>query len=172
MGNSEPDGLSRRQAAEVVRAHHFRDGAIQFINAADVTSKQYPGRKDQREGTIVEVLFDSSLQSNIDDVRSAGKQTRQILFRAGPYHVDVQIELIPDTVRLAITAQILDARDPECMCRNAQVTLSNRRGNLLHLVTNEFGEFRGEIENSGDLELVLPGRGEMPIVISLRNALG
>jgi hypothetical protein len=171
MGNSEPDELSRRQAAEVVRAHHFRDGAIQFINEADVTLKQYPGGKKQREGTIVEVVFDSSVQLNIDDVRSAGKQTRQILFRAGPYHVDVQIEVIPDTARLVITAQILNARDPGRVCRDAQVTLSNRRGNLLHLVTNEFGEFRWEIENSGDLELILRSRPGKPIIISLQDAL-
>ena len=44
----------------------------------------------------------------------------------------------------------------------AQLTLSSRRGSLVHLVTNEFGEFRGEIENSGDLELVLPNGGGNP----------
>jgi hypothetical protein len=37
---------------------------------------------------------------------------------------------------------------------------------------NQFGEFSGEIENSGDLELSIPGSGDQPIVISLRNALG
>src|SRR6266852_3579630 len=49
--------------------------------------------------------------------------------------------------------------------------LSNHRGNLIRTVTNQFGEFRGEIENSGDLELSFPGKGEKSIVISLRNAL-
>jgi hypothetical protein len=38
--------------------------------------------------------------------------------------------------------------------------------------TNQFGEFSGEIENSGDLELSVPGEADQPIVISLRNALG
>jgi hypothetical protein len=52
------------------------------------------------------------------------------------------------------------------------VTLSNRHGNTVLAATNQFGEFSGEIENSGDLELSVPGEGDQPIVISLRNALG
>jgi hypothetical protein len=127
---------------------------------------------NHREGTVVEVLFDSSLQSDCDGVRSAGKQSRQMLFRAGPYQVDVKIEPIPDTARLGVIGQLLNPSDPEMVAREAQVTLSNRRGNLVHLITNEFGEFRGEIENSDDLELILPSRGGKPIIISLRNALG
>jgi hypothetical protein len=42
----------------------------------------------------------------------------------------------------------------------------------MHTITNQFGEFRGELENTGDLELSFPGQGEKAIVISLRNALG
>jgi hypothetical protein len=53
-----------------------------------------------------------------------------------------------------------------------RITLSNRRGNTMVAPTNQFGEFSGEIENSGDLELSIPGDSEQPIVISLRNALG
>jgi hypothetical protein len=52
-----------------------------------------------------------------------------------------------------------------------QVTLSNRRGSVVHAVTNQFGEFRGEIDSSGDLELSFPRPEEKPIVISLRDAL-
>jgi len=40
------------------------------------------------------------------------------------------------------------------------------------MLTNEFGEFHGEIEKSDDLEIILPGRGGKPITISLRNAVG
>jgi hypothetical protein len=39
-------------------------------------------------------------------------------------------------------------------------------------VTNQFGEFRGEIADSGDLELSIFGPSEQPITISLRHALG
>jgi hypothetical protein len=39
-------------------------------------------------------------------------------------------------------------------------------------MTNQFGEFRSEIENSGDLELSFLGLSGKPIVILLRPALG
>ncbi|HEY2546266.1 MAG TPA: hypothetical protein VGI46_09390, partial [Candidatus Acidoferrum sp.] len=53
-----------------------------------------------------------------------------------------------------------------------QVTLSNHRGHSVIASTNQFGEFSGELENSGDLELSIPGQADQSILISLRNALG
>ncbi len=127
----------------------------------------------QQAGCFVEVLFDSLSASRFAGTRFAGNRTtRQLLFRAGPYQVDVKVEVIPDTVRLSITGQLLDVSVPEMVAREAQVILSNRHGNLVHMLTNEFGEFRAEIEKSDDLEIILPGRSGKPITISLRNALG
>ncbi len=73
------------------------------------------------------------------------------------------------------TAQILTrliSRYPGIVGRDVKITLSNHRGNVMHTITNQFGEFRGEIENTGDLEFSFPGQGEKTIAISLRNALG
>jgi len=42
---------------------------------------------------------------------------------------------------------------------------------VVHTVANQFGEFSGEIENSGDLQLTFASPGGQPIVISLRDAL-
>src|SRR5436309_5625316 len=39
-------------------------------------------------------------------------------------------------------------------------------------MTKQFGEFRGEVENSGDLDLSFLGHSGKPIVILLRRALG
>ena len=51
------------------------------------------------------------------------------------------------------------------------LALSDGSENLAYTVTNEFGEFRAEIVNSGDLEIFVPGGGGEPITISLRHAL-
>jgi hypothetical protein len=84
----------------------------------------------------------------------------------------LHIERKPEGGHLIITGQMLDMRHPEKVGRDVKVTLSNHSGHLISTVTNEFGEFRGEIENNGDLELSFAGPGEQPIVIALRNALG
>ena len=165
--------LSRRQKVIEVRGGlHSPEERIQFTPAATVALEVHQPRKKQPALVVVEVLFDSALHSNFEGVRSASGQTRQMLFRAGPYLVDLHIEAIPDAPRLAIAAQMLSASDPEQMCRGAQVILSNRRGNSVKLITNDFGEFRGEIENSGDLELALPCYDGKPVIISIQNVLG
>ena len=133
-----------------------------------------PGRATQRKerSTLVEVLFDSFLQPMLAGARSSGLGTRQMLYRADPYQIDIQIESKPEGNRLMVTGQFLDVSSPGIVGRDVKITLSNHRGNVMHTITNQFGEFRGELENTGDLELSFPGQGEKSIVISLRNALG
>jgi hypothetical protein len=127
--------------------------------------------KPKKAGISIELLFDSFLQPALAGARSAATGMRQMLYRADPYQVDVQIEAKPEGHRLIITGQLLDVSRPDVVGSATQVTLSNRRGAVVHTMTNQFGEFRGEIENSGDLELSFPRPAEKPIVISLRNAL-
>lgn len=121
---------------------------------------------------LIEVLFDSFLQPAAAGARSVVIGTRQMLYRADPYQIDIQIEPKPGSNRLVITGQLLDLSNPSVIGRDIQVAVSNHRGHSVIASTNQFGEFSGEIENSGDLELSIPGTGDLPIVISLRNALG
>jgi hypothetical protein len=132
------------------------------------------GMAHPQEGSrgLIEVLFDSFLQPAVAGSRSVVIGTRQMLYRADPYQIDIQIEPKSGSNRLVITGQLLDLSHPGVIGREIQVTLSNRRGSTVLATTNQFGEFSGEIENSGDLELSIPNSGEQAIVISLRNALG
>ncbi len=124
------------------------------------------------KNSFVKVLFDSFLQPALAGARSSGLGTRQMLYRADPYQIDIQIEAKPEGNRLMVTGQLLDVSSPGIVGRDVKITLSNHRGNVFHTITNQFGEFSGEIDNTGDLELSFPSRGEKSIVISLRNALG
>jgi hypothetical protein len=126
----------------------------------------------KKKSSFAEVMFDSFLQPMLAGARSSGLGTRQMLYRADPYQIDIQIEAKPDGNRLMVTGQLLDVSSPGVVGRDVNITLSNHRGNIIHTITNQFGEFRGEIENTGDLELSFPGQGEKSIVISLRNTLG
>jgi hypothetical protein len=132
------------------------------------------GRATQLEKKtgLVEVLFDSFLQPMLAGARSSSLGTRQMLYRADPYQIDIQMEAKPEGNRLMVTGQLLDLNNPGIVGRDVKITLSNHRGNVMHTITNQFGEFRGEIENTGDLEFSFRGQGEKTIAISLRNALG
>jgi hypothetical protein len=159
-----------RNAAAVEAHLQPPAGGVRMAKAA--YSSAGLGRKPKPASSIVEVLFDSFLQPAVTGARSTAMGIRQMLYRADAYQIDIQIETMPGSNRLVVTGQLMDVSTPEIVSRDVQVTLSNRRGNVVQTVTNEFGEFRGEIDNSGDLELSVPRRGQQPITISLRNALG
>ncbi len=122
-------------------------------------------------GIIAQVIFDSFRTPAVAGARSAGMQSRQMLFSANPFQIDVNIEAKPGETRLSVTGQLMDTSQPDSIARGIPVTLSNRRGQTVQTVTNNFGEFHGEIENRGDLELTFLGHAEKTIIVSLRDAL-
>jgi hypothetical protein len=160
--------VSKSAAAEAT--YQPPTDTVRLAKAAFATA----GMAQAQEGSrgLIEVLFDSFMQPAVAGSRSVVIGTRQMLYRADPYQIDIQIEPKQGSNRLVITGQLLDLSHPGVIGRDIQVALSNRRGNTVLAATNQFGEFSGEIENSGDLELSIPISGEQPIVISLRNALG
>ena len=129
------------------------------------------GSMRQQTDTSVELLFDSFLQSASVGTRSGTFGLRQMLYRADPYQIDLQLEADREHNRLIVAGQLLDVSHPEMACLSVQVTLSNLRGNAVDTATNQFGEFRGEVEDSGDLELSFLGHAGTRIVILLRGAV-
>jgi hypothetical protein len=144
--------------------------AVRVVKAAYASATT--GSQGEEATSLVQVLFDSFLQPAVAGARSMATGARQMLYRADSFQIDLQIESKAGSNLLVVTGQMMDVSTQEIVSRGVQVKLSNFRGNLIHTVTNEFGEFRCEIDNSGDLELSVPGRAGKPITISLRNALG
>ncbi len=132
------------------------------------------GLAGQRKGAAsrVKLLFDSFLQPAFEGARSAGAGSRQMLYRADPFQIDVQVESKNGGNRIVVTGQLLNLSSPGIIGQDARIALSNMRGQVVNAVTNQFGEFSGEIENSGDLQMTFASTGSPPIVISLRDALG
>src|SRR6266849_2306578 len=143
--------------------------SVRVVKAAFATASL--AAKPQETDGPIQLLFDSFSQPALAGTRSAAGPIRQLLYRADPYQIDLQIELQQDQNRFVITGQLVDLSHPEMVGRDLQVMLSDGREYVVHTVTNQFGEFRGEVENSGDLELSFLGRGGKPIVILLRGAL-
>ena len=129
------------------------------------------GQRKQSRSRI-SVLFDSLVQPAVAGARSAATDSRQMLYRADPFQIDLQIEAKQGSDDLQVTGQLLDLSNPGIAGTDVNVTLSNLRGHVVHAVSNQHGEFICDIKNSGDLQITFSTpRGE-PIVISLRDALG
>src|ERR1700719_3415040 len=156
----------RNTAAEEARYQPPAE-QVRMVKAAFAAAGQA-----KEKSRFIEVLFDSFLQPMLAGARSGAVGARQLLYRAEPYQIDIQLEAKSEGNRIVVTGQLMDVSSPGIVARGVKMTLSNHRGNAIDTVTNEFGEFRGEIENSGDLDLSFAGQSDKRIVISLRNALG
>jgi len=159
-----------RQTAKSAAESQPPEHSVRIVKAG-FTGARLHGKPAGLPG-LVEVLFDSFLQPLVQGARSSGSGMRQVLYRAEPYQVDLQIEAKPGANKLVVTGQLLDLRNPDAPGRDVPLVISNLRGHVVHTVTNEFGEFREEIMSSSDLELRLPGENEKAVIISLRDAFG
>jgi hypothetical protein len=163
-----------RQTVKSAGQYQPPEDAVRIAKAAFAAAR-LQGKSAGVPG-LVEILFDSFLQPVVEGARSARSEAelgmRQMLYRADPYQVDLQIEAKPGANRLVVTGQLLDLRTPDAPGRNVPVVISNLRGDVVHTVTNEYGEFREEIQSSSDLELKLLGENDKAVIISLRDALG
>lgn len=142
--------------------------AVRIAKAAFAGS---PWVRVRKVSGVIEVLFDSFLQPALVGVRSVGAGTRRMLYRADPFQVDLQIEAHGGG-SVVVTGQLLDLRDPEVVGSHVPLMLSNLRGRVIRATTNQYGEFREEIESTGDLELVFHGANDKPVTISLHDVLG
>jgi hypothetical protein len=156
-------------AAIVEARYQPPEARVRVVKAAFATACL--ASRPRETGGLVQLLFDSFSQPACPGTRSAATRIRQMLYRAAPYQVDLQIDLQQERNRLIVTGQLLDVNRPEIFARDVQVTLSNCGASIATAVTNQFGEFLGEIENSGDLDISIPGRGGKPIVILLRGVV-
>jgi len=130
------------------------------------------GSQRKKSRSRISVLFDSFLQPAAAGARSAAIDSRQMLYRADPFQIDLQIEAKPGSSDLLVTGQLLDLSNPGIAGKDVNITLSDLRGHVAHAVSNQHGEFTCEIKNSGDLQMTFASSRGEPIVISLRDALG
>ena len=147
--------------------------------AARTTSIEFPVRRNpgcppsgphrSNAQTQVELVFDS-FATVTPGARSATHGHRHLLYRAEPYELDLLLESHPESNRLAVTGELLDTSQPEIFRRGVRVTLWNFRQSFVTLRTNEWGEFWGEIDDSGELMVSLRVQTR-EIAISIRHAL-
>ena len=159
-----------RRAATTEASYQPPMETIRIVKAMFAGS-EWVRKKRLRRG--IEVLFDSFLKPAPEGVRSTGGSgARRLLYRADPYRVDLQIDAQLGGNSVVVTGQLLDLRHPDSAGSEVLVRVSNMRGQVVQATTNRFGEFREEIENSGDLELMFLGANNKPVTISLRDVLG
>lgn len=114
---------------------------------------------------IGELLFDSFRNPLPAGVRSISTSSRQLLYGAGDYRVDVRLEPRVDSDKVSLVGQVLNSADPENGLDAVPVVLLKGHKVVAESLTNQFGEFHLEcdLESSLHLRVSLPGETEVRV---------
>lgn len=150
-----------REASSVEAEFQPPAGVVRIAKAAFAAA----GLQNDHSG--LKLLFDSTLQPAAIGVRSVSSDTRQLLYGIGPYLLDLYISARPGGKAISVTGQLMNSKFPERILSAVPIVVGNGSGTAVLTTTNNFGEFQGEVEYGGDLELRLPGQDGREIVIRL-----
>jgi hypothetical protein len=152
-----------QQVARRETGYSPSSGAVRTVNAAFGNNRARAA--GHAKSGIAKVLFDSFRSPLLAGVRSAGKDSQQLLYGAGSYRIDVRIEPQMDSDKVVLVGQVLNSADPDERLADVSVTLSKGKKVLAKSTTSEFGEFQIECELDAGYRLVvmLPGNAEVAL---------
>jgi hypothetical protein len=108
---------------------------------------------------VARLVFDSFRTPAMAGVRSQRLLTRQAMFQAGDYDLDLRMEREPGATQAALVGQIANRANPdERMARLPIVLISG--GTIVKTISNEFGEFQISYEPRPPIKLYIPLHNE------------
>jgi hypothetical protein len=100
-------------------------------------------------------------------IRSSGVSARQLLYRNGNYSVDLRVEVVADSGRIAMVGQVLESGDKAHGIGDIPVSLQGGDGTWQGMTTNHLGEFHFECPQSDSLQLSFGVNPKRTLVVSI-----
>jgi hypothetical protein len=152
-----------RQVAQRESAYEPADGAVRTVNA--IFANQRGHRTRNLKSGVAALLFDSFRSPLLAGMRSSGSATRQLLYAANNYRIDVRIEPQTDSEKVVLVGQVLNSADPDERLSQVPVALLKGRSVVAESVTSPFGEFQmeGALDGGFRLMVTLPGKREISL---------
>lgn len=130
--------------------------------------KSEPGELSWPE-RMAKLVYDSMRDPALAaGVRTVESNSRQLLYKAGDYCVDIRLERDYETKQVTLTGQIANQQEPHSPVASIPVYLLHQKQVLARTVSNNFGEFHLEYPSKRALRLCLPVAGER-IEVPLRK---
>ena len=102
------------------------------------------------------LLYDSFREPLPAGLRTQQRLSRQTLYQAGDYSLDLRLENERGSSRVALVGQIENRNHPEKRVSNVPVLLVSGKQILAQVVSNSLGEFQMEYMPSKHLRLYVP----------------
>lgn len=102
------------------------------------------------------LAYDSANDLQPVGVRGTHQISRQVLFQAGDYSVDLRFEHEKGSASMVLVGQIANQKMPEQLMSNLPVILLAGDREVSRSISNSFGEFQMEYVPESDLRLLVP----------------
>jgi hypothetical protein len=105
---------------------------------------------------IGRLIHDSGLAPMPAGMRAQARSTRYLLYQAGNYYLDVQVQHDPESARLTFVGQLSDRAVEPTSTANLPIWLMDRKGLVASAFSNRSGEFQLECAQARTLQLRVP----------------
>jgi hypothetical protein len=129
------------------------EGAIRYAKAL---FSLYRPEKSGFGRLIGRLIHDSALAPLPAGMRAEARSTRYLLYQAGSYYLDVQVQHDPESARLTFVGQLSDRAVQPTSTANLPIWLMDRKGLVASAFSNRSGEFQLECAPARTLQLRVP----------------
>lgn len=138
-----------------------RESVLEVPRYAERSVKALAGLgKESRRSAFQRLLatlsYDSANDPQPVGVRGTHQISRQVLFHAGDYSVDLRFEHEKGSASMVLVGQIANQKAPDEVMSNLPVILLAGKRELSRSISNSFGEFQMEYVPHTDLRLLVP----------------
>jgi len=138
-----------------------RESALEIPRYAERSVKSLAtlGKESRRSAfqrLLATLSYDSANDPQPVGVRGTHQISRQVLFHAGDYSVDLRFEHEKGSSSMVLVGQIANQKAPDEVMANLPVILMTGKRELSRSISNSFGEFQMEYIPHTDLRLLVP----------------
>jgi hypothetical protein len=141
--------------------------AVRCVKAAYLSESRWKWLPQMAR--MARLVFDTSHHAAAA-VRSSVPCSRQFLYKAEPFVIDLRVELEPSQSRVWLMGQVLNARKPDMKTEDVDVVLLSGERLVAKTTTNPAGEFEFEFDDGKGLQLFINIRGQRAIGIVLPDS--
>lgn len=113
------------------------------------------------------LVFDSFFQPAPAGLRNAMSSSRQIVYEADPFVIDLILDSDPKRKRVCLLGQVLNSKQLDKNAEKIEVALLSEERVVGQTSANRSGEFLFEFSDEKDLRLLINIRAHSPIEIAL-----
>ncbi len=154
--------VARGEAAYAVPENALRSARALFAVRSAERTRTLPR-------VFARLVYDSFAEPMLAGIRGRQRVTRQAMYRAGDYYVDLRMESEPETRHVSMVGQIANRRDPERSVAHVPIFLKSDEEVVARAVSNEFGEFQLGYAPAKRLRLHVPVSNAENIEIALNR---